>query len=216
MKSRFQLVVFLFKHRLVAQIFTLNAFRKALEGCETVLDVGCGKSAYMKWLGVQNSTGIDGFAPYVEEARKTNLHVDVILGNVLELERYFKPGQFDAVIALDVIEHLTKEDGMRMMASMEKIAGKKVILFTPNGFLPQHRYEDNSLQEHLSGWDAAEMTQLGYEVTGLLGPKKLRGELHELKGRPRFLWAIISIIADFLWTRHVPSKAAAILCVKEN
>jgi hypothetical protein len=118
------------------------------------------------------------------------------------------------VIALDVIEHLTKEDGLRMMLSMEKIASRKVVFFTPSGFLPQHSFENNSLQEHLSGWEAEEMQKLGYQVQGLLGPKKLRGEMHVLKGRPRWFWAVVSLAAHFLWTQWAPSKAAAILCVK--
>ncbi len=215
MKSRFQLVFFLLKQGLdPAQILTRLAFRKALQGCDGVLDVGCGKSTIMKSLGVQDSTALDGFAPYVEEARKGNFHTNVVLGDVRDLEQYFKPSQFDAVIAVDVIEHLTKEDGMRMMRSMEKIAAKKVIFFTPSGFLPQHSFENNSMQDHLSGWEANEMTGMGYKVTGLLGPKKLRGGMHVLKGRPRFLWAMISLFAHFIWTQRVPSKSAAILCVK--
>lgn len=215
MRSRIQLVIFLLKQRMdPAQILTRLAFRKALAGCNKVLEVGCGKTPNMKWLGVENSTGFDGYAPYLEEARKQNLHRELVLGDARELDRHFKPGQFDTVIALDLIEHLTKEDGMRLMRSMESIASQKVIFFTPSGFLPQRSYENNDLQEHLSGWDADEMKRLGYKVTGALGPKSLRGEMHVLKGRPKFFWAVISILGDFLWTRWQPSKAAAILCVK--
>jgi len=215
MRSRTQLVAYLLKQGLdPAQILTRLAFRKALAGSDKVLEVGCGKTPNMKWLGIQNSTGIDGYAPYLEEARKEKLHAELILGDVRELDRYFKPGQFDTVVALDVIEHLTKEDGLKMMQSMEKIASRKIVFFTPSGFLPQHSFENNNLQEHLSGWEAKEMEQLGYKVTGLLGPKMLRGEMHVLKGRPRFFWAIISLLGHFLWTRWQPSKAAAIFCVK--
>lgn len=215
MRSRTQLIIHLLKQGLdPAQILTRLAFRKALEGSNKVLEVGCGKSPNMKWLGIQNSTGIDGYAPYLEEARRENLHAELVLGDARELERYFKPGQFDTVVALDLIEHLTKEDGLRMMRSMETIASRKVVFFTPSGFLPQHSYENNDLQEHLSGWEAEEMEKLGYKVIGLLGPKKLRGEMHVLKGRPRFLWAIISLLGHFVWTRWCPSKAATILCVK--
>jgi hypothetical protein len=215
MRSRTQLVIHLFKLGFdPAQILTRLAFRKALQGSDKVLEVGCGKTPNLKWLGIQNSTGIDGYGPYLDEARKENLHSELVLGDVRELDRYFKPGQFDTVIALDVIEHLTKEDGLRMMRSMENIAGRKIIFFTPSGFLPQRSFENNDLQEHLSGWEAGEMEKLGYTVTGLLGPKKLRGEMHVLKGRPRAFWAIISLLGHFLWTRWSPANAAAILCVK--
>ena len=146
------------------------ALRKALDGCEDVLDVGCGKSTNLRWLDVKHSTGIDGYAPDLEEARRQKTHDELILGNVRELNNYFKPGQFDAVIAMDLIEHLTKEDGLRLIETMEKISRRKVIFFTPSGFLPQRHLNNDDLQEHLSGWEAEEMKQAGYQVIGMLGP----------------------------------------------
>ena len=60
------------------------------------------------------------------------------------------------------------------------------------------------------------MTNYGYRVIGLLGPKSLRGEYHAIKRRPRIFWGIVSLLGHFLWTRNHPAKAAAILCVKEH
>lgn len=215
MHSQFKLIFSLLKEGLdPGQIVTLLTLRNAIDGCEDVLDVGCGKTNNMRRLAVKHSTGIDGYAPYLEEAKRKNLHDQYVLGDVRELEKYFEPGQFDTVLAMDVIEHLPKEDGLRMMRSMEKIARRKVVLFTPCGFLPQKSYENNDLQEHLSGWEPAEMEQYGYKVIGVLGPKCLRGELHALKGRPKIFWGIVSLLGHFFWTNRVPSKAAAILCVK--
>ena len=215
MYSRFKLIVTLFKQGLdPGQIVTLLTLRNAIAGCTDVLDVGCGKTNNMRRLGIKHSTGFDGYAPYLDEAKQNHLHDEYVLGDVRELEQHFKPGQFDTVLALDVIEHLPREDGLKMMRSMEKIARRKVVLFTPSGFLPQRSYHDNALQEHLSGWEPAEMRGYGYEVIGALGPKSLRGELHSLKGRPKMFWGIISLLGHFLWTRRTPEKAAAILCVK--
>ena len=215
MRSRTSLILLLLKQGLdPAQILTRLALRKALVGCENVLDVGCGKVMTLRWLGVKHATGIEGYAPDLEEARRCHSHDELVLGNVLELDRHFKPGQFDAVIAMDVIEHLTKEDGLRLMRAMEDIARRKVVFLTPSGFLPQHHIEKSDLQEHLSGWEAAEMKQHGYEVIGLLGPKTLRGEFHVIKRRPKLFWAVISLLGHFFWTRWVPEKAAAIFCVK--
>lgn len=215
MHGRLKLISVLLKQGMEpGQIVTRLALRRVLVDSESVLEVGCGKTPNMKWLGIENSTGLDGFAPYLEQARREKLHKELVLGDARELEKYFKPGQFDTVIALDLIEHLPKEDGLRMMKSMERIAGRKVVIFTPSGFLPQRSYDDNSLQEHLSGWEASEMQQWGYHVIGLLGPKKLRGEIHFLKWRPKIFWGMVSLLAHFLWTRWDPANAAAILCVK--
>lgn len=180
-----------------------------------MLDVGCGASRTMRQLGVSHPVGIEGYKPSVDEAKKLNTHDEIVHGDVRELERYFRPKQFDACVALDVIEHLPKPDGVKMMQAMEKVAIKKVVFFTPSGFLPQKHSANDDLQEHLSGWEPSEMTGYGYKVSGLLGPKKLRGEYHVIKKQPRVFWGLVSLAEHFVWTRNHPEKAAAILCVKE-
>jgi len=198
-----------------AEMVVKLALRKALLGCESVLDVGCGVSPAIRQLGVSRAVGIDGYQPSVDRAKQLNTHDEMIHGDVRELDRYFHKKQFDACVALDVIEHLIKPDGVRLMENMEKIAAKKVIFFTPCGFLPQRQSANDDLQEHLSGWEPAEMRKNGYDVIGLLGPKKLRGEYQAIKGHPRVFWGIVSLSGHFLWTRNHPEKAAAILCVKQ-
>jgi hypothetical protein len=116
-------------------------------------------------------------------------------------------------VALDVLEHLSKEDGYAMLHAMERIASKKVLIFTPNGFLPQES-TDGDMQAHLSGWDAAEMRALGFTVVGMHGHKFLRREHHEHRFRPRSLSGAVSQLTHYMYTRSHPEKAAAILCVK--
>jgi len=197
-----------------AEIAVKLALRNALAGCDSVLDIGCGASPTMRQLGPSRLVGVEGYKPAVEQARQLKTHDEIIHGDVKALAQLFKPKQFDACVALDVIEHLVKEDGIQLMRDMERIAAKKVIFFTPCGFLPQRHASNDDLQEHLSGWEPAEMRDYGYDVIGLLGPKKLRGEYHAIKGRPRVFWGVVSLAGHFLWTRNHPEKAAAILCVK--
>jgi SAM-dependent methyltransferase len=217
MHSRTTLVLKLLRAGLdPAQIITRLELREALRGCESVLDVGCGPNSTLRWFGFKHLAGIEGYPPSVEEAQKNQTHDEVILGDVRELERFFRPGQFDACVALDVIEHLPKEDGLKMTGAMERVATKKVVLLTPNGFLPQRHTENDDLQEHLSGWDAAEMKQRGYRVIGILGPKRLREEYHRLRHRPKIFWGVVSLLGHFICTRWCPGKAAAILCINER
>ena len=66
----------------------------------------------------------------------------------------------DMVVLLDVIEHLPKAEGLRLLDRTVAI-GAKVVVFTPLGFMPQH-YEGTGTdpwglggleyQEHRSGW----------------------------------------------------------------
>jgi SAM-dependent methyltransferase len=215
MKSRIRLIFQLLKNRVDPNAMLLRlALLDALAGCDSVLDVGCGISGILRELDVPKTTGFDGYQPDLDKAKSQNTHQEYVLGDARKLADYFQPKEFDACIALDVIEHLTKEDGLKLMQSMEKLAKKTVILFTPSGFLPQRNSVEGDLQVHLSGWEPAEMSNYGYVVTGLLGPKTLRGEGHMLKKRPAVLWAMVSFFCQVLWTKRQPAKAAAIFCVK--
>jgi hypothetical protein len=100
------------------------------------------------------------------------------------------------------------------MRDMELIAKKKVVIFTPNGFLPQRQSANSDLQAHFSGWEADEMKGFGYEVTGMLGPKHLRGEYHAIKNRVAIFWVMVSTLNQMLWVHRQPERAAAILCTK--
>jgi SAM-dependent methyltransferase len=197
-----------------SQIVTILQIRKALKNCREVLDVGCGPDSALSLLGFDRLVGIEGYAPSVEAAKKNRTHHEIVQGDVRHLETQFQAGQFDACVALDLIEHLTKEDGRRLMANMEKLARRKVVFLTPNGFLPQSHAEQADLQEHLSGWEPLEMRSYGYTVAGVLGPKGLRGPYHHLRRKPGALWGVISLLGHFLYTRWIPARAAAILCVK--
>jgi SAM-dependent methyltransferase len=196
------------------QILVKLALRKALLGCQTVLDVGCGITPTLRQLRVPRHVGIEGYRPAFEEAQRQNTQDEIVCGDIRNLTDYFKPGQFDACVALDVIEHLPKADGLKLMQDMELVARRKVVFFTPNGFLPQRQSADSDLQAHFSGWEAEEMRSHGYDVFGMLGPKSLRGEYHLLKRRPKIFWSMVSTLDQIFRIHRRPEKAAAILCVK--
>jgi len=215
MKSRTKLCLELARRRADPfAILNMLALRKALAGCNSVLDIGCSSSSTMRILGVRNATGFEGYLPSIEKARQQQTHDQMVHGNISDLSDYFQPKQFDACIAMDVIEHFQKPDGLKLMLSMEQIARKKVVFFTPNGFLPQGHTAQDDFEVHLSGWETSEMKGYGYQVYGAMGPKSLRGEYHFLKYHPRVFWGLVSLFGHGFWTRWQPQNAAAILCVK--
>ena len=116
---------------------------------------------------------VDAHLPYLLEAKNRKLYKLLILADVRYLP--FRPRSVDVVMALDLIEHLDKEDGLKILMSMEKIARKKLIIFTPLGFLPLKPY-DTILQLHRSGWYPKEFRTRGYKCRGVNGLFFLRGE----------------------------------------
>ena len=186
-------------------------------GCQTLLDIGCGSNSPIKWFSskLMHSVGIDAHEPSLEKSREQQIHHEYKnIGDLLSLDRIFPPKSFDVCLASDLIEHLSKEDGQKLIAIMEKLAKKKVIIFTPNGFLPQKEFDGNTYQAHLSGWEVEEMKAKGYRVLGMSGWKKMKGERAELKWWPKKFWERIGLFTEPILF-HFPKHSFEILCVKE-
>jgi hypothetical protein len=192
-----------------------------LKDCKTIMDVGCGENSPIFLLEEQYQTvGIDGHKPSIDLSKKRKIHDTYIYGDIKKLNSLVKRKSYDAVIALDVIEHLEKKDGYTLLDNMERAARKKVILVTPNGFIPQH-YKNNNLQAHLSGWTVEDFEKKGYQVEGIYGTKLcniMRTEEAELRWKPRFFWAlvwgILVEITHHLYTKKNPKYAISLLAVK--
>lgn len=210
MKSKYKVIRECFpKLPYILFVFTLQ---RLLRDCDTVLDIGCGGLSPVRYIDA-DTCGVDADKSLIAYAKAIGTHKKLIVLDVRKIDQYFKAKTFDAVVALDLIEHLTKKDGYRLLKSMEKIAQKKVIIFTPNGFMPQNG-TGNKLEDHLSGWDEVEMKEQGYAVHGMFGPKVLRGALHKLRFRPEIFWGIISEVIQWIYIWNYPRLAAAILCIK--
>lgn len=137
-----------------------------------------------------------------------------VVGDVRQVDSLFAPKSVDCVFALDLIEHLRKEDGLRLLDAVEEIARRRVVIFTPNGFLPQGPLDGNPFQEHLSGWTTREMEARGYHVVGVNGWRPLRGEIGAIRLRPRWFWTRISLYTQNLFESK-PRYAFQLFCVKD-
>lgn len=202
-------------HNFYKKIFpgTEDYIKKELFDCSTVLDLGCGKNSLIQYCKVSFSVGVDLFEPYLKESKIKKIHNEYIKKDVREIE--FEKGSFDAVIALDVLEHLKKKDGYKLINKMENIAKKKVILFTPNGFVEQNKVDKNPLQEHKSGWTTTDLEKLGFKVYGIHGWKNLRTSEASVKYKPTFFWERFAIITQKI-TYHYPKIAFHLLAVKDK
>ncbi|OGF32079.1 hypothetical protein A3H09_03100 [Candidatus Falkowbacteria bacterium RIFCSPLOWO2_12_FULL_45_13] len=183
--------------------------------CDTVVDLGCGRNSPIKAFSSQliYSLGIDSHPASIADSWQAKIHNAYLAADLFDACRKMADNSFAGALALDVIEHLEKNDGRRLIGEMIRIAKKKVIIYTPNGFLKQDRLPDNPAQEHLSGWSAEEMGRLGFKVYGMSGFKFLRQERGGLKYRPRLIWRPISSLTQ-IPAYYLPRLAFQILCVK--
>ena len=192
----------------------IHVLRKELSGVAKVLELGCGKGSPIRYVDKDfYSVGVDVYRPAIEQSKKAKIHDDYIESEIFSLD--LEDNSFDCVIALDLIEHLTEENGVKLLELMERISSDKVIIFTPNGLVEQGEVDDNPFQKHLSGWSVDFFEKRKYEVFGINGLKFLRGERARIKWKPSFFWDALSMISQLL-TFFMPSRAYQILAVRRK
>ena len=197
---------------------------KSLRGCNSLLDLGCGpKSSVRNIDWMSRRVGVEAFGPYVETAKLNGTHDEIWEMSVSDLA--LEENSFDAVTLIDVIEHMSREDALATIELAKFIARKKVIINSPNGFIPQEALDGNELQKHLSGWTLSDMKSLNFRVRGMAGLKVLRREvdngsmgddlLTTIRFRPRFLWFIVSALSQPL-TFRIPRLAFSLYSVYDK
>lgn len=215
-----------FYHNLtISRIFhtLVYCLKRELKDCDSVLDLGCGLDSPIKYCNVPYSVGVEAFKPYLEESKRKKIHTEYLLEDITKVN--FEPKSFDAVIMIDVLEHLEKGQGRKLLEKVEKWARKKVIVSTPNGYLPQKSLDRNPLQTHRSGRTVEEMKNLGYKAHGMAGWKFLRREnisekvkqggdiFSTMRFRPKEFWLIISELTQLI-TYYFPKLAFEVFYVK--
>jgi len=131
-----------------------------------VLDVACGLSLKSQYLDCTFRVGVDIHEPYLR-AIECHSRYAVLKYDVRRLNEIFMENSFDAVYALDIIEHLEKEESLDLIAQCKKIAKRAVVIETPEGYIPQNLdiqgFEAHEYQTHRCGWEVSELNDLGFE-----------------------------------------------------
>lgn len=93
------------------------------------------------------------YAEALEQHGYPVIHADAVTA----LEAYREP--VDTIVALDVIEHMERDEGYKFLALATERA-KQVVIFTPLGFLPQEGdawgMGGEHWQRHRSGWTSGD------------------------------------------------------------
>jgi SAM-dependent methyltransferase len=157
------------------KIFCMWKFLHPVRG--VILDVGCGSGRTFRALKLVDlsskkkladtcAIGIDIFRSNLLDAKR--VYDDVILGDARFLP--VKPKSAELIILSEVLEHLDKADGLRLLDSLESIAEAQIVLTTPNGYVYEE-FRNNPWHKHRSGYSETEFSGLGYVVRGIMGVK---------------------------------------------
>lgn len=69
--------------------------------------------------------------------------------------------QYELIIAVDILEHFTVEDGIEFLGHLKRIAEKKVLVSTPKTFMHQE-IEANPYENHRSLWTQEQLEEHGF------------------------------------------------------
>lgn len=105
-----------------------------------ILDIGCGSGAlvlFARAAGYFNIVGVDASPSQVSIARRLGIG-QIVKSDVLEYLGTVPPGELDLVTAIDVFEHLTKDELFELIDLVSAVLkpGGRLIFQVPNGESP--------------------------------------------------------------------------------
>ena len=195
----------------------LNTVWRSLDKrTKSILDIGCGEGEPMKFINRHKrfyTVGVDVFEPYIDECKRQGTHNEYVLCDVQNLP--FPRKSFDIVLCMELLEHLEREAGQKLLETMEEIACKQVIISTPVGAYKQYAYDENPHQEHRTIWGPDELRKRGYKVKGC-GIRNIGGREGLISRLPRIMqplghivWVAAGPLVHFL-----PGLAGDMVCTK--
>lgn len=110
-------------------------------------------------------TGIDLFPKCVQWREKNGPPGEYMVMDARDVHTLHK--KFDVVICHHVIEHLPKGDGRSLLARLEGMYNRLLVVATPTGFVDTGYnvlLHDNEAERHLCGWEMAEFRDRGYYI----------------------------------------------------
>ena len=137
---------------------------------DSILDIGCGIRPF-GWVKSKSIVCVEPFDDYRKRLTSSFspeklITIKASLESVCDI---VNPSEFSMVTLIDVIEHLPKDIGETALKSLIRNGAKTILVFTPDGFMPQHAHKfdawgfsSGNQQEHLSGWSAEDFLALGF------------------------------------------------------
>jgi hypothetical protein len=128
-----------------------------------VLDVGAGIHPQQFFTPALHII-VEPYMAYIKKLmeNETSINHQIYLNSVwTDAMKLLPDKSIDTIMAIDLIEHFNKEDGILFLAEAERVARCQIVIFTPLGMFPQ-TYQDNDTdrwgmqggkwQNHKSGW----------------------------------------------------------------
>jgi SAM-dependent methyltransferase len=132
---------------------------------KVVLDLGVGSGTYHR-LFVRKSNllrdakwiGVEAWEPYINEYDLIKRYDTIINEDICKID-FSVLNDVDLVLAGDVLEHMTKEDAVRVINDLLQIS-KNIIISIPIVYYPQDEIDGNPFEIHIKdNWSHTEMME---------------------------------------------------------
>ena len=146
----------------------------------SILDVGCGLGLYgmlcrihldlyhdpefyrkldgsHAWTTrIEGIEGCETYTPFIPAWAYDKLH----LGNALDIIPTLTDNQYDLILILAMIEHLTQDEGVWLLSQLKRV-GRAIILSVPKNWQEQ-KIEGYPLETHRSHWTEQDLRDMGF------------------------------------------------------
>jgi len=148
--------------RLLIRLARYKFVARMLKPTDRVLEVGCGSGLGSIFLGQHCAqvTGLEVKTTEIEEARSINRrsNVEFKVGDLMDESP--RP-EWDVVVALDVIEHMPKEDGLKLVEAMARHLKPTGMLVIGSPSIYSYPYQSPLSQaSHVKCYDQTELVAL--------------------------------------------------------
>ena len=165
--------------RLLLQLARYKFAARVLRPSDSVLEVGCGMGMGTLFLGqnCRSVKGIDSNARNISEAKNTGFCKNVSF-ETADFFKYPKTKKYDAVVSIDVIEHMLEASARRFLSKTAELIDKNgmLILGTPSRYA--YKYQGVLSQAgHLKLYDQDELVKLTQKYYGRVLAFSMNDEL---------------------------------------
>jgi len=105
--------------------------------------------------------GIEGCNIYVTPVHNY-CYNNLMLGDALKILPSMDDDSYELVLAIDILEHFDKSNGLIFLSELKRIASRAVLISTPKEFIEQV-VEANPYEDHRSVWGSDELSACGYK-----------------------------------------------------
>jgi hypothetical protein len=140
---------------------------------DSVVDLGAMFGENLVGLNCSKKLGVEIYPPYLDKYMADG---DVVCADALEWISAAGDDSWDVVLAIDLVEHMTIPDGLLLLKNAARVARRRVLAFTPNGYYHQDAEQPckrnsliascgiNKYQEHLSAWSEKLFNDIGFDT----------------------------------------------------